>query len=74
MQVSREQMFHKKMKRVSLSIILNQITTMDDVIEESFIKIENEELLRIFPINTVSGTQKLTEESKYKKRFSFLSK
>ena len=29
---------------------------MDDVIEERFRKIENEELLRIFPINTVIGT------------------
>ena len=52
MQVSREQMF------------LMQITTKDDVIEECFRKIENEESLRIFPINTVIGTQKLT--SKYK--------
>ena len=74
MQVSREQMFHKKRKGCLFRSFLMQITTMDDVIEESFIKIENEELLRIFPINTVSGTQKLTEESKYKKRFSFLSK
>ena len=37
---------------------------MDDKIEQMFRKIENEELLRIFPINTVLGTQKLTEENK----------
>ena len=37
---------------------------MDDKIEQRFRKIENEELLRIFPINTVLGTQKLTEENK----------
>ena len=42
---------------------------MDDVIEERSRKTENEELLRIFPINMV--TQKLTEENKDRKRFSF---
>ena len=42
------------------------------MIEERFRKIENEELLRIFPINTVVGTRKLTEENEDKKRFSFL--
>ena len=45
---------------------------MDDVIEKRFRKIENEELLRIFPINAVIGTQKLAEENKDRKRFSFL--
>ena len=48
------------------------MTTMDNLIEEPFKKIENEELLRIFPINTVVGTRKFTEENKDRKRFSFL--
>ena len=51
-----------------------QITTIDAVIDECFRKIEIEELLIIFPINTVTGAQKLTEENKDRKRFSFLYK
>ena len=47
---------------------------MDDVIEEHFRKMENEESFRIFPINAVIGTQKLAEENKDRKRFSFLYK
>ena len=47
---------------------------MDDVIEEHFRKMENEESCRIFLINAVIGTQKLTEENKDRKRFSFLYK
>ena len=38
--------------------------TMDGVIEQRFRKIENEELLRIFLVNTVIGTRKLSEENK----------
>ena len=34
------------------------------MIEERFRKIENEELLRMFSINTVIGTQKLTGDLK----------
>ena len=45
---------------------------MDGVIEERFRKIENEELLRIIPINTVISTRKLTEENMDRKRFGFL--
>ena len=37
---------------------------MDHVIEKRFKKIEKEELLRIFLINTVISTRKLTEENK----------
>ena len=48
-----------------------QLTTMDNVIEEHFRKTENTELLRIFPINTIIGTLKLTEENKDRKRFRF---
>ena len=33
---------------------------MDDVIEQHFRKIESEELLRVFPINTEVGAQKVT--------------
>ena len=60
--------FIKKEKCLFRSFLM-QIKTMDDVIEERNRKIENEELLRIFPINVV--TQKLTEENKDRKRFSF---
>ena len=56
-------MLHKKRKDYLFQSLLMQIT-MDDKIEQRFRKIENEELLRIFPINTVLGTQKLTEENK----------
>ena len=45
-----------------------QTTTIDNVIEEQFRKIENEELLRIFPINTVVGTG-LGKSSKNSKHF-----
>ena len=48
--------------------------TMDEVIVERFKKIQNEELLRIFHINTVIRTRKLTEENNDRKRFSFLYK
>ena len=37
---------------------------MDDVIEQPVRKTESEELLRIFPINMVIGTRKLTKENK----------
>ena len=37
----------------------NTFTTMDKLTEERFRKIENEELLKIFPINTVISTQKI---------------
>ena len=74
MQVSKEQMFHNKRKECVFRSFLMQITTMDGVIEERFIKIENEELLRIIPISTVIGTRKLTEENMDRKRFSFLYK
>ena len=47
---------------------------MDDVTEEHFRKIENEELLIIFSINKVTGTQKLTERNKDTKSFIFLYK
>ena len=36
-----------------------------------FRKTESEELLRMFPINTVIGAQKVTEENKGRKKFSF---
>ena len=36
---------------------------MDDVIEQCFRKIESEELLRIFPISTMIGARKVTEEN-----------
>ena len=42
-----------------------QIRIIDDVIGERFRKVENEELLRIFPIN-----EKI-KENKDRKRFSF---
>ena len=77
MQVSREQMFHEKRKECLFPSFLMQIATIDDVIEEHFRKIrkiENGELLRIFPVNTVIGTQKLIEENKDRKWFSFTYK
>ena len=66
MQVLREEMSRLivKKKGVSISIIANAITTMFRVIEECFRKIENEELLRIFRINTVIGAQKSTKQKK----------
>ena len=56
MQVLREHMLHKKRKECLFRSFLMQITTTDGVIEECLRKIENEELLRVFPINTVVGT------------------
>ena len=47
---------------------------MDEVIDQHFTKTESEELLRIFPINTVIGAQKATEENKDRKKFSLLYK
>ena len=52
MQVSREQMAYKKEKNV-FWLFLIQITTMNNVMEERFRKNENEEFLKIFPVNTV---------------------
>ena len=46
----------KKITECLFRLFLMQIKTMDDMIEERLRKIENEELLRIFPINTVIGT------------------
>ena len=40
---------------------------MDDVTEQRFRKIKIEELIRIFSINTVIGTQEVTEENKDRK-------
>ena len=74
MQVSREQKFYKKRKECPFRSFLMQIIAMDEVIEERFRKIENGELLRIFPINTVIGTRKLTEQNKDRKSFSILYK
>ena len=54
--------------------VLLKITMMDEVIEIRFRKFKNEELLRIFPINAVICTWKLTEENKDRKRFSSLHK
>ena len=62
------------MKRVSVSIIFNSNYNDRWHVEERFIEIESEALLRIFLINTVTGTRKLSEESKDRKRFSFLFK
>ena len=45
---------------------------MYEVIEQRCRKIESEELIRMFPINTVIDTQKVIEENKDHKRFSFL--
>ena len=47
---------------------------MDGVTEQRFRKIESEELIRIFSINTVLGTREITEENKDRKKFSFLYK
>ena len=47
---------------------------MDDVTEQRFRKIKIEELIRIFSINTVIGTQEVTEENKDRKKFNFLYK
>ena len=47
---------------------------MDDMIEQRFKKIESEEMIRIFPVNMVIGTQKVTEENKEREKFSFLYK
>ena len=44
------------------------------MIKQHFRKTESEELIRIFPINKVIGTQKVTEENKDRKKFSFLYK
>ena len=47
---------------------------MDDVTEQRLRKIDSEKLLRIFPINTVIGTRKVTEENKDRKKLSFFCK
>ena len=39
--------------------------------EQRFRKTGSEELLRMFPINTVIGAQKITEENKGRKKSSF---
>ena len=53
---------------------LKQIKNDGWCVEQHFRNIESEDLLRIFPVNTVIYAWKVNEENKDRKKFSFLYK
>ena len=58
-------MSHEKRKECLFRSFLMEIITMDDVIEEWFRKIENEELLRIFPFSEVTRLCEISINSEH---------
>ena len=63
-----------KIEKSVFYTFLKEIKNDEWRVEQRTKKIESDELLRIFPINTVVGARKVTEENKDRKKFSLLYK
>ena len=66
--------FFTKTEKSVFQTFLKQIKNYRWRVEQRIKKIESEKLFRIFPINTVVGARKVTEENKDRKKFSLLYK